>query len=169
MRVAPGVDLTDDQRKTLEQWARGRSLPARLVERAKIVLLSATGLQDIGIAAELRISNQKAARWRKRFLAAGLAGLERDAPRPGRTPSIPAAAVQQVVRMTTQQKPHNALQWSTRSMAAAVGISEKSVRRIWHAHGLKPHLMTTFKLSNDAEFAEKLEAIVGLYLNPPEL
>jgi transposase len=138
------------------------------VERAKIILLSAAGLQDIAIAAELRISNQKAARWRKRFLAAGLAGLERDAPRPGRTPSIPAATVQQVVRMTTQQKPHNALQWSTRSMAAAVGISEKSIRRIWHAHGLKPHLMTTFKLSNDAKFAEKLEAIVGLYLNPPE-
>jgi transposase len=168
MRVAPRVDLTDEQRQILEQWARGRSLPARRVERAKIILLSAAGLQDIAIAAELRISNQKAARWRKRFLAAGLAGLERDAPRPGRTPSIPAATVQQVVRMTTQQKPHNALQWSTRSMAAAVGISEKSIRRIWHAHGLKPHLMTTFKLSNDAKFAEKLEAIVGLYLNPPE-
>ena len=168
MRVAPRVYLTDEQRQTLEQWARGRSLPARRVERAKIVLLSAAGLRDIAIAAELRISNQKAARWRKRFLAAGLAGLERDAPRPGRTPSIPAATVQQVVRMTTQQKPHNALQWSTRSMAAAVGISEKSIRRIWHAHGLKPHLMTTFKLSNDAKFAEKLEAIVGLYLNPPE-
>jgi transposase len=70
--------------------------------------------------------------------------------------------------MTTQEKPYNALQWSTRSMAAAVGISEKSVRRIWHAHGLKPHLMTTFKVSKDARFAEKLEAIVGLYLNPPE-
>jgi transposase len=138
------------------------------VERARIILLSAAGLQDIEIAAELGISNQKAARWRKRFLEAGLAGLERDASRPGRTPSIPAATVQQVVRMTTQEKPHNALQWSTRSMAAAVGISEKSVRRIWHAHGLKPHLTTTFKLSNDAEFAEKLEAIVGLYLNPPE-
>jgi len=70
--------------------------------------------------------------------------------------------------MTTQEKPHHALQWSTRNMAVAVGISEKRVRRIWHAHGLKPYLTTTFKLSNDAEFAEKLEAIVGLYLNPPE-
>jgi transposase len=168
MRVAPAVELTDEQRKALEQWARGRSLPARQVERARIVLLSAAGLQDLEIAAELRISNQKAARWRKRFLQSGLQGLEKDAPRPGRTPSIPAATVQQVVRMTTQEKPYNALQWSTRSMAAAVGISEKSVRRIWHAHGLKPHLMTTFKVSKDARFAEKLEAIVGLYLNPPE-
>jgi transposase len=168
MRVAPAVELTDEQRQILEQWARGRSLPARQVERAKIVLLSAAGLQDLEIAAELRISNQKAARWRKRFLQAGLQGLEKDAPRPGRTPSIPAATVQKVIHMTTQEKPHNALQWSTRSMAAAVGISEKSVRRIWHAHGLKPHLMTTFKVSNDVRFAEKLEAIVGLYLNPPE-
>lgn len=168
MRVAPTVPLTDEQRQTLEQWARGRSLPARQVERAKIVLLAAAGRQDLEIADELRISNQKAARWRKRFLQAGLAGLEKDAPRPGRTPSIPAATVQQVVRMTTQEKPHNALQWSTRSMAAAVGISERSVRRIWRAHGLKSHLMETFKLSNDVQFAEKLEAIVGLYLNPPE-
>ena len=110
MRVAPSVDLTDEQRQTLAQWARGRSLPARQVERAKIILLSAAGLQDIEIAAEFHISNQKAARWRKRFLEAGLAGLERDASRPGRTPSIPAATVQQVVRMTTQEKPHNALQ-----------------------------------------------------------
>lgn len=168
MRVAPTVPLTDEQRQTLEQWARGRSLPARQVERAKIVLLAAAGRQDLEIADELRISNQKAARWRKRFLQAGLAGLEKDAPRPGRTPSIPAATVQQVVRMTTQEKPHNALQWSTRSMAATVGISERSVRRIWRAHGLKPHLMETFKVSNDVQFAEKLEAIVGLYLNPPE-
>jgi transposase len=168
MRVAPTVALTDDERQTLEQWARGRSLPARQVERARIVLLAAAGEQDIDIATRLRITNQKAARWRRRFLEAGLAGLEKDAPRPGRTPTIPAAMVQRVIRKTTQQKPDNATHWSTRSMAAAVGISEASVRRIWRAHGLKPHLVETFKISNDPEFAEKLEAIVGLYLNPPE-
>jgi transposase len=168
MRVAPSVVLTDEQRQALEQWARGRSLPVRQVERARIVLLAASGLQDLEIAEELRISNQKAARWRRRFLKAGLTGLEKDATRPGRTPSIAATTVQEVVRKTTQEKPYNAAQWSTRSMAAAVGISEKSVRRIWHAHGLKPHLLETFKVSNDVRFAEKLEAIVGLYLNPPE-
>ena len=162
------VSLTDDQRQTLEQWARGRSLPARQVERARIVLLAASGEQDIAIGDQLRITNQKAARWRKRFLDGGIAGLEKDAPRPGRTPSIPTATVQRVIRKTTQQKPDNATHWSTRTMAAAVGISEASVRRIWRAHGLKPHLVETFKISNDPRFAEKLEAIVGLYLHPPE-
>jgi transposase len=133
-----------------------------------VVLLAADGKQDLEIAAEVGISNQKAARWRKRFLKLGLAGLEKDAPRPGRTPTITTAKVQEVVRKTTQEKPANATQWSTRTMAAAAGVSEKSVRRIWHKHGLKPHLSRTFKVSNDPEFAEKLEAIVGLYLNPPE-
>ncbi len=168
MRVAPAVMLTDSERQTLEQWARARSLPARQVERARVVLLAAAGRQDLEIAAELGISNQKAARWRKRFLTAGLGGLEKDAPRPGRTPAIPAATVQRVVRLTTQDKPRNATHWSTRTMAAEVGISEASVRRIWRAHGLKPHLVESFKVSNDPQFAEKLEAIVGLYLNPPE-
>jgi transposase len=168
MRVASPVELTEDQRQTLQQWSRGRSLPARQVERARIVLLAADGKQDLEIAAEIGISNQKAARWRKRFLKLGLAGLEKDAPRPGRTPTITAAKVQEVVRKTTQEKPGNANQWSTRTMAEAAGLSEKSVRRIWHKHGLKPHLSRTFKVSNDPQFAEKLEAIVGLYLNPPE-
>jgi transposase len=132
------------------------------------VLLAAAGKQDLEIAAEIGISNQKAARWRKRFLKMGLAGLEKDAPQPGRTPTITSAKVQEVVRRTTQEKPSNATQWSTRTMAEAAGLSEKSVRRIWHKHGLKPHLSRTFKVSNDPKFAEKLEAIIGLYLNPPE-
>jgi transposase len=168
MRVAPAVAINEEQRKTLEQWARGRSLPARQVERARIVLLAAEGKLDIEIAAELGITNQKSARWRSRFLEQGLRGLEKDAPRPGRTPSIPAATVQAVVRKTTQDKPANATHWSTRTMAAATGISEASVRRIWKAHGLKPHLVETFKVSNDPQFAEKLNAIIGLYLAPPE-
>jgi len=81
---------------------------------------------------------------------------------------ITPAKAREVVRKTTQERPANATHWSTRTMAEAVGLSEKSVRRIWHKHGLKPHLFRTFKVSNDPEFAEKLEAIVGLYLNPPE-
>jgi transposase len=168
MRIAPAVILSNEQRQILEQWARGRSLPARQVERAQVVLRAAAGKQDLEIAAELGISNQKAARWRKRFLIGGLAGLEKDAPRPGRTPTITLAKIQKVIRKTTQEKPANATHWSTRSMAETVGISEKSVRRIWRQHGLKPHLARAFKVSNDPEFSEKLEAIIGLYLNPPE-
>jgi hypothetical protein len=108
------------------------------------------------------------ARWRSRFLELGLAGLEKDAARPGRPVLISTAKIQAVVTKTTQELPPNATQWSTRTMADAAGLSEASVRRIWRAHGLKPHVMESFKLSNDPRFAEKLEDIVGLYLNPPE-
>jgi len=168
MRIAPAITLSADQRAALEQRARSRSLPARVVERARIVLLAAEGRQDKEVAAAMKITPKKVSRWRRRFLAVGMAGLERDASRPGRTPKISARFIRRVVRMTTRQKPPNATHWSTRTMAAAVGISEASVRRIWHSHGLKPHRIESFKISNDPEFAEKLEDIVGLYLNPPE-
>ncbi len=168
MRVARPVVLDSHQEEVLQRRARGRSLPARMVERARIVLRAAAGLQDKEIAAELGIMPEKAARWRNRFLDGGLVALEKDAPRPGRTPTITSAKVQEVIQKTTQEKPGNATHWSTRTMAKAVGVSEASVRRIWHAHGLKPHLLETFKVSNDPQFAEKLEAIVGLYVNPPE-
>lgn len=168
MRVAPPIVLDAVQQTTLEQWARSRSVPARQVERAQIVLSAAEGKSDLEIAAALRISNQKAARWRKRFLRLGLPGLEKDAPRPGRKPVIPARIKEELVRKTTQSKPANATHWSTRTMATEMGISEATVRRIWHANGLKPHRLKTFKVSKDKHFAEKLEAIVGLYLNPPE-
>ena len=128
----------------------------------------AAGLQDKQIAGELGITPEKAARWRNRFLEVGAVGLEKDAPRPGRPRTIGEGKVQEVINKTTREKPEAATHWSTRTMAAAVGVSEASVRRIWRTHGLKPHLVKSFKLSNDPQFAEKLEAIVGLYLNPPE-
>lgn len=168
MRVAPAVVIDDAQKEALTQWARSRTLSARQVERAKVVLLAAAGKTDLEIAASLRISNKKAARWRKRFLKAGLAGLEKDAARPGRKPAIATAVKLELVRKTTGSAPANATHWSTRTMAAEMGVSEATVRRIWHANGLKPHLVETFKVSKDKKFAEKLETIVGLYLNPPE-
>jgi transposase len=168
MRIAPAIELTPDQQSMLEAQARSRNLPARLVERSRIVLLAGAGKQDKEIARLLSLTAKKVSRWRKRFLRLGLAGLEKDAPRPGRTPKINARLIKRVVDMTTRQKPAKATQWSTRTMAEAAGISEASVRRIWRAHGLKPHLFKTFKVSNDPEFAEKLQDIVGLYLNPPD-
>ena len=168
MRIAPVITLSPEQRTVLESQARSRSLPLRVVERARIVLLAAAGRQDKDIAVRLFMTPKKVSRWRKRFLALGVAGLLKDAPRPGRKPTISARLTQGVVTMTTRQQPSNATHWSTRTMAAAVGISEASVRRIWRAHGLKPHRVETFKISNDPAFAEKLEDIVGLYLNPPE-
>jgi transposase len=168
MRIAPLIVLNPEQKHELEQCARARSLSARLVERARIVLLAAAGKQDKEVAEELGITAHKAARWRQRFLATGMAGLEKDAPRSGRTPSISPIKVKQVIHKTTQEKPAHGTHWSTRTMAVAVGLSAATVRRIWRKHGLKPHRVETFKVSTDPHFAEKLENIVGLYLNPPE-
>ena len=167
MRIAAAVALSQEQRQALERMARARSLPARVVERARVVLLAAGGLENKQIARRMRMTPEKAARWRKRFLKGRIAALEKDAPRPGRTPTITDRRVKRVVDMTLHQKPAHATHWSTRTMARAAGISEASVRRIWRAHGLKPHQVRTFKLSRDPQFTEKLEDIVGLYLNPP--
>jgi len=168
MRIAPPITLSPEQRQALEQQSRARSLPLRHVERARIVLRASDGWQDKQIAAELAITPEKVARWRKRFIAGGFSALQKDAPRPGRPRTVSPAKVKEIVNKTTQEKPGGATHWSTRTMAAEVSVSEATVRRIWHAHGLKPHLVRTFKVSKDPQFAEKLEAMVGLYLNPPE-
>src|SRR5260221_11143539 len=168
MRVAATVELTDEQRQQLEKQARARSVSVRLAQRSKMILLAAAGWTDRKIGAELAVKRQTVARWRSRFIRQGLSSIEKDAPRPGRKPQISAKRVQQIVRMTAKEKPSDASHWSTRKMAAAAGLSEASVRRIWKKHGLKPHLLRTFKLSNDPLFAEKVADIVGLYLDPPE-
>src|SRR5215468_2698869 len=129
MRIAPPVVLDASQQETLKQWSGSRSLPARQVERAKLVLLAAAGQTDLEIAAALRISNQKAARWRKRFLSLGLNGLTKDAPRPGRKPAIAARLKAEVVRRTMQTKPSNATDWSTRTMARVLAPRWNSSRR----------------------------------------
>src|SRR6202051_78555 len=112
MRVARPVVLSAEQRKMLESRARARSAAARSVERARIVLLAAAGMQDKQIATKLRIMPEKAARWRNRFLDGGLMALEKDAPRPGRTPTITPAQIQEVIRKTTQDKPRHDTHWS---------------------------------------------------------
>jgi transposase len=149
----------------LEQQSRGRSAQARVVLRSRIVLLAGEGLQNKQIAMALDVAPRMAALWRGRFIEHGIEGLLKDAPRPGRSESISRASV---IEKTTQSTPANATQWSTRTMAREMGISKASVSRIWRASGLKPHRVESFKVSNDPNFADKLEAIVGLYLNPPE-
>ena len=165
MRKAKSVTLSVSDQATLEQWTRSRTLPARQVQRARLILLAALGRQDKEIAAAVGCHRRKVARWRHRFLEGGLPALAREKPRPGRKPRIDAQAV---VQRTTQTTPAHATDWSTRLMARAAAISATSVRRIWRAHGLKPHRLRSFKLSRDPQFAEKLEAIVGLYLSPPQ-
>jgi transposase len=120
------------------------------------------------IAQALAVSRPTVQLWRQRFLALRIAGLEKDAPRPGRKPRLSPEKIKAVVEATLHSTPANATHWSTRSMARAQGLSEASVRRIWRQHNLKPHLIETFKLSRDQRFVEKLQDVVGLYLNPPD-
>jgi transposase len=168
MKAAPVIVLSADERQTLASWSRGRSTPTRLVLRAKIVLAAADGTMNKDIAIQCGTSKKTVSLWRQRFAELRVAGIENDAPRPGRTPAIPSATVELILRKTTREKPVAATQWSTRTMAKAVGVSKATVSRLWRANGLKPHLSKTFKVSNDPQFTEKLRDVVGLYLSPPE-
>jgi len=168
MRVASAIALPIETRRQLEKQMRGRSTPVRVAQRSRIVLLAGDGLQNKQIAAQMGVTPRMVALWRGRFIALGIDGLLKDAPRPGRTPAISATIVSAVIAKTTQSTPANATHWSRSTMARAMSISDSTVGRIWRANGLKPHRVDTFKVSNDPEFADKLEAIVGLYLNPPE-
>ncbi len=168
MRRAVGIELTEQERDTLVKWSRGKRTQARLVLRAKIVLLAADGLENKAIAESLNSSEPTVSKWRNRFGTLRCEGIEKDLPRGGRKPSVRSKLEAEIIRKTTQETPKNATQWSTRSMAKAVGVSKATVQRIWRDNGLKPHLIKTFKLSNDKHFAEKLVDVVGLYLNPPE-
>jgi len=167
-RRSPAIVLSASERATLDTWKRGRSLAHRKVLRAQIILLADEGMDSQDIARALGVSRPTVQLWRQRFLALRVTGLEKDAPRPGRKPRLSAEKIKVVVEATLHSTPANATHWSTRSMAKAQGLSEASVRRIWKQHHLKPHLLESFKLSHDPRFVEKLQDIVGLYLNPPD-
>jgi len=168
MHFAPTILLSPEERSTLTAWTRAKSVPVRLAQRAQIVTMSVDGVTNQDIARRLDISRPTVQLWRERFLALRVAGLEKDAPRPGRIPSIPESKIHAVVEATLHAKPSAETHWSVRSMAKAQGISPMSVQRIWKQHNLKPHLIKTFKLSRDKHFLEKLTDVVGLYLNPPD-
>lgn len=168
MRVAKAITLPDEERARLIKWARGRSTPARLVLRARIILAAADGRENKDIAAELGCTRRTVGMWRNRFANDRLTGIERDAPRGGRTPAQRARFEAEIIRKTTQETPPNATQWSTRTLAKALGCDDTLVQRVWRDHNLKPHRTKSFKVSNDPKFAEKLVDIVGLYLDPPE-
>jgi transposase len=168
MRNIERIAIGAADRERLERLVRDRNTPQKVVWRARIVLLSSNGRSAEGIAGALGKSLPTVRRWRRRYLARGVDGLLKDATRPSRVKPLLPEKITQVVHMTLHEKPPNATHWSLRSMAAAVGISYSSVQRIWRAHGLKPHLVKTFKVSRDKEFAAKVADVVGLYLNPPD-
>ena len=159
------VEFGKDDLDTLLRWSTSSLASVRCCVRANMVLMAAAGFSDSAIAQELDVGAPRVRRWVARYVKLGLAGLEKDAPRGGRPRQV---SVQRVIELTTQTQPEAATHWSTRTMAKQAGASAATISRIWRAHGLKPHLSRTFKVSNDIRFEEKLTDIVGLYMNPPE-
>lgn len=165
MRVAPVVVLSQEQEAELAKLVCSKRTSVRLSQRAQIVLLAAQGMCNKDIAEQLGVGRVQVARWRERYVESGLEGIERDLPR-GAPPV--KVDVQRLVELTTQSQPAAATHWSTRKMAAELGVSGSTVMRHWQANGLKPHIVRGFKVSRDPKFVEKLEDIVGLYVSPPE-
>jgi transposase len=165
--VLSPVELSAAERAQLESWTRRRMSAQALALRSRIVLLAAEGLNNVQIARQLGIQRNTVAKWRSRFLEHRLDGLT-DEPRPGQPRKISDAKVEEVIVKTLESSPKDATHWSTRSMAAEVGLNQTAIHRIWKAFGLQPHRSETWKLSRDPQFIEKVRDVVGLYLNPPE-
>ncbi len=161
------IELSEDERAQLESWARRRSSAQALAQRSRVVLLASQGLNNTEIAARLGVHRPMVRKWRSRFAEFRLDGLI-DEPRPGKPRTISDEQVEQVIVKTLESTPKDATHWSTRSMAAEVGLTQSAVHRIWRAFGLQPHRQETWKLSKDPQFVAKVRDVVGLYLNPPE-
>jgi transposase len=159
--------LSEEERDTLERWARRPTSAQALAQRCRIVLACAEGQTNQQVAAAEGVDQVTVGKWRSRFVERRLDGLH-DEPRPGKPRMIGDADVERVIVKTLEESPPGATHWSTRSMAAATGMSQSAVSRIWRAFALKPHALQSFKLSTDPLFIEKVRDIVGLYLNPPE-
>jgi len=162
------LTLTDDERAVLERWARRPKSAQALALRSKIVLECAAGRPNTEVASMLGVSRETVRKWRSRFVASRLEGLS-DEPRPGAPRKVTDEQVELVITKTLEERgPGQDTHWSTRSMAAATGMSQSAISRIWRAFGLKPHLVQTWKLSADPQFIDKVRDVVGLYLDPPD-
>lgn len=168
MRTSKCLSITDKDLTLLTGLIRDRNTLQKVALRARIVMMTVDDVSTGEIVRQLSTTAPTITRWRNRYETVGVSGLLRDKTRPGRKRRIPEYKVREVVERTLREKPPNATHWSTRSMASMAAMSPATVRRIWKAHGLKPHLVRTFKLSRDPQFVEKLRDVVGLYLNPPE-
>ena len=162
------IKLKPRDRASLEAVVANRNSPQKHVWRARIVLMTAAGHGTAEIMQQTGKAKTVIWRWQERFGAEGVAGLWRDKTRPSRIPSLDPKIAERVVALTLGGPPAAASHWTGAAMAEAVAISVSSVQRIWRAHGLQPHRVRHFKLSNDPEFASKLRDIVGLYVNPPD-
>jgi transposase len=168
MRKGIQVDVSAADRARLEAIVADRNSPQKHVWRARIILATADGCGTAAVMRRAGVSKPSVWRWQERFMAEGVYGLLHDKTRPARIPPLPQAMVEGVVRRTLDEVPADeATHWTAPAMAAASGLSVSSVQRIWRAHGLRPHQVRRFKLSTDPKFAEKVEEIVGLYVDPP--
>lgn len=167
-RAAAPLAMSDKQREVLETLSRSQSAAHRVVQRAGVLLLAADGVSNSEISEVCGVSRPTVVAWRNQFDKEGLTGFGEVAKGRGPKPSISEEKIAQIVELTLHSKPEGQTHWSCRSIAKQVGVSPASVQRIWSARGLKPHLVKTFKLSNDRHFEDKLVDVVGLYLNPPD-
>ena len=162
------IKLSAVDRAELAAVVANRNSPQKHVWRAKIVLLTADGHGTAEIMRWTGKAKTVIWRWQDRFGAVGIVGLWRDKTRPSRIPPLDPKIAERVVALTLAGPPPDATHWTGAAMAETIGISVSSVQRIWRVHGLQPHRVRQFKLSNDPQFAAKLRDIVGLYVNPPD-
>jgi transposase len=165
---AAALSLSDGDREILTRIAGSQVAPHRQVLRARVLLSAGEGVANSRIAEQVGVSVSTVRLWRQRFVADGISRLGKVAGGRGRKPILPQAKIDEILDLTMNCAPNGQTHWSVRTMAQQVGVSPATVQRIWSARGLKPHLVKTFKLSNDPRFEEKLIDVVGLYLDPPD-
>ena len=162
------LSLSDDDKHTLERWVKSRALGLKQKQRAQMILMTAAGATTTEILTELQVTNPTLNRWRYRYIELGVAGLVKGKSRTPGIPRLEPSKVQEILTLTLTGKPAAATHWSCRTLAQQVGVSRMSVNRVWREHKLKPHRVKGFKVSTDPRFAEKLNDVIGLYLDPPE-
>ena len=167
MRTGVSITVSASDRRRLQELVRDRNATQKHAWRAEIVLLSADGLGTSEIMRRTGKSKTCVWRWQERFMQEGFDGLLRDKTRPSRIPPLGADVADRVIALTLTDPPVEATHWTAAMMAEKTGISVSSVQRIWRAHGLEPHRVRQFKLSNDPKFIDKLRDVVGLYVDPP--
>lgn len=168
MRTPKKLELSEQDRTTLNRWVKSRAVGEKQTLRARIVLMTADRMPSQVIMDTLKISAPTLNLWRRRFVDCGMDGLKKGKTRPSRVPPLPVEKVREVLTLTMTGKPVHMTHWSCRTLAEQVGISRMAVHRIWREYQLKPHRVKGFKVSNDPQFEEKLRDVVGLYLDPPE-